>query len=447
MTVSSLGWWGIVRLGMVQSAIGATAVLMTVIFNRVMVVEMALPASLPAALVAWHYGLQLSRPRWGHGSDRGQNRTKWIICGICMLALGAVLAANATILLPTHILVGLSLGIIAYAMIGAGIAASGTSLLALLATSVTPARRPAAAAIAWSMMILGIVLTAAIGGKLLDPYSPQRLVLVASGIALIAVVVTLLAIRGVEASHAAATPTAAVKAAPDSSFLAALRQLWHEKLARDFTIFVFVSMLAYSTQELILEPYAGLVFGYSLGRSTQLAGFQHGGVLLGMILIGALGSLLRSEKTNLMGFGVRVGCAASALALAGLAAAGFMPELWPLAPTVFVLGLANGIFAVSALGLMMSFAGAGRPAREGVRMGVWGAAQAAAFGIGGCVGASALDLMRHLLSHLPSAFASVFALQAACFLAAAVIALRLGRAPGHDKSNLPNRSLSLGRTA
>jgi BCD family chlorophyll transporter-like MFS transporter len=79
-------------------------------------------------------------------------------------------------------------------------------------------------------------------------------------------------------------------------------------------------------------------------------------------------------------------------------------------------------------------------------MGVWGAAQAAAFGIGGCAGASALDLMRHLLSHTPSAFACVFALQALCFLTAATIALRLGR-DDRDQAAHPNGSLSFRRTA
>ncbi|HCB76321.1 MAG TPA: MFS transporter, partial [Sphingomonas bacterium] len=57
-----LGWPGIVRLGLVQSAIGALAVLATSLLNRVMVVEYALPAALPAGLVAWHYAVQLSRP-------------------------------------------------------------------------------------------------------------------------------------------------------------------------------------------------------------------------------------------------------------------------------------------------------------------------------------------------------------------------------------------------
>jgi len=47
---------------------------------------------------------------------------------------------------------------------------------------------------------------------------------------------------------------------------------------------------AYSAQELILEPFAGLLFGYTLGQSTSLASLQHGGVLIGMITVGVAGS-------------------------------------------------------------------------------------------------------------------------------------------------------------
>jgi BCD family chlorophyll transporter-like MFS transporter len=100
----------------------------------------------------------------------------------------------------------------------------------------------------------------------------------------------------------------------------------------------------------------------------------------------------------------------------------------PLAPIVFGLGFANGIFAVSAIGLMMSFASSGRGSREGVRMGVWGAAQAVAFAIGGFSGAAGLDLMRSLVSSTPAAFAIVFAVEGAIFIGAALFAMRLGRA-------------------
>ena len=81
MTEKSLGWLGIARLGLVQTALGSIVVLTTSTLNRVMMVELALPAVLPAALVAWHYAVQLSRPRWGHGSDGGARRTPWIVGG------------------------------------------------------------------------------------------------------------------------------------------------------------------------------------------------------------------------------------------------------------------------------------------------------------------------------------------------------------------------------
>lgn len=438
MTRPSLGWLGIVRLGLVQMAIGAIAVLTTSTLNRVMVVEMALPASLPAALVAWHYVLQLSRPHWGHGSDGGHARTPWVIGGMGILALGAILAADATIAMADRPAIGIALATVSFAMIGAGVAASGTSLLALLATRVTESRRPAAAATAWIMMIAGIVVTAGVAGHLLDPFSPQRLALVASGVAGTAFLVAVLAVRGVEARLASLETETAVARRP-APFLATLRQLWRERLARDFTIFVFVSMLAYSAQELILEPYAGLVFGYTLGQSTELAGFQHGGVLVGMVVVGLSSLVVRGDKTVQMKRCTMVGCVASAAALIGLASAGYTAPHWPLPPMVFALGLANGVFAVSALGLMMSFAGASRNSAEGVRVGVWGAAQAAAFGIGGFAGATGLDLMRHLMASAPSAFAIVFVVEAACFLAAATIAFRLGQRPEAERPPILTR--------
>ena len=76
---TGLGWLGIIRLGLVQTALGSIVVLTTATINRVMVVELALPAVLPGLLVGLHYGVQLSRPRFGHGSDLGGRRTPWII--------------------------------------------------------------------------------------------------------------------------------------------------------------------------------------------------------------------------------------------------------------------------------------------------------------------------------------------------------------------------------
>ena len=83
-----LGWFGILRLGFVQACLGACVVLATSTINRVMVVELALPAIIPGALVGLHYAIQALRPRWGYGSDAGGRLTPWIVGGMALLATG-----------------------------------------------------------------------------------------------------------------------------------------------------------------------------------------------------------------------------------------------------------------------------------------------------------------------------------------------------------------------
>ena len=417
-----LGWFGIVRLGLVQSAIGAIVMLATSLLNRVMVVEYGLPAALPAGLVAWHYAVQLSRPAWGHGSDRGRRRTPWIVGGMALLALGAILATASLGLLATRAPSGYLLAIFAFSMIGAGVGAAGTSLLALLATRVATERRPAAASITWIMMIAGIVITAGVAGRLVDPFSLHRLMLVAGGVALSALIVAWIAIVGIEGRGVITRH--APDELPQMAFGEALRTMLADDEARRFTVFVFLSMLAYSMQDLILEPFAGLLFAFTPGQSTQLTSVQHGGVLAGMILVGAMGSGFGRRTPQGMRKWIVAGCGGSALALAGLALAARAGPGWPLTANIAALGFANGVFAVAAIGAMMNLAGAGGGGREGVRMGVWGAAQAVAFGLGGLTGAVGVDAARALTRSTPFAFTLVFGIEAMLFLVAASLALR-----------------------
>ena len=160
--------------------------------------------------------------------------------------------------------------------------------LRLLVECVPEERRAAAAMATWMMMIAGIVVTAVTAGHFLDPYLPSRLVLVTGCVAATAFVVSLLAVFGVERDRSEAVQERAAAAKP--SFRDSLRQTWGDNEARRFTVFVFVSMIAYSAQDLILEPFAGAVFGFTPGESTKLAGLQHAGLFAGMALAGLLGS-------------------------------------------------------------------------------------------------------------------------------------------------------------
>lgn len=415
-----LSWFQIVRLGLVQMCLGAIVVLTTSTLNRLMVVELALPAILPGLLVALHYSIQLSRPSWGHKSDTGGKRTRWIIGGMAILALGGFLAALGVPLLAANYALGLTTSIIAYALIGVGVGASGTSLLALLATATAPHRRAAAATITWLMMIFGIAFTATLVGNLLDPYSPALLLKLVGAVCLIATALTAMAVWGIEARVQA-------EREPDPTpFRETLAEVWAEDRARRFTIFVFLSMTAYFMQELILEPYAGLVFGLTPGQTTSLSGAQNGGVFMGMLLVGIAATGLKIGSLRQW---VIAGCLGSALTLGVISFIGTAPMVPLLQPAVITLGFFNGMFAVAAIGSMMSLAGEGRSRREGTRMGLWGAAQAIAAGFGGLTGAALVDLARVYTTDA-TAFGAVFILEAALFVFAAYLALKvMDRAP------------------
>jgi len=351
-------------------ALGAIVVLTTSTLNRLMIVEMELLSILPGFLVALHYGIQITRPRWGFLSDMGGNRTKWIIGGMAALGLGGMAATVGTILIGEQFALGLTVSIFAYALIGLGVGASGTSLLALLATTTEPRRRAAAVAI-WGV--------------------ERRVV--------------------AEASNEPPVP-----------FLKGLEEIWREREARHFTIFVFLSMVAYFMQELILEPYAGLVFAFTPGESTSLSGAQNGGVFFGMLTVGIAATGL---KLGSLRFWVVFGCLSSAVALSLIAALGQIGIGAPLSAAVMFLGFSNGIFAVAAIGSMMQLASKGRTGREGTRMGLWGAAQAIAAGFGGLFGAAAVDSARYILPSDGTAFGLVFCFEAILFLIAAAVALKV----------------------
>lgn len=217
-TRADFGWGSVARMGLVQACLGSIVVLTTSTLNRVMVVELALPALLPGVLVALHYLVQVSRPRMGHGSDVGGRRTPWILGGMVTLAAGGVLATLATMWMATQALAGTALAVLAFALIGLGVSASGTSLLVLLAKRVPQARRGPAATLVWVMMIVGFAVTAGTAGKLLDPYTPMRLLAVTSSVCAIAVCVTALALWGLEGpAHAIAADEASAEPAKPAS--------------------------------------------------------------------------------------------------------------------------------------------------------------------------------------------------------------------------------------
>lgn len=413
------GWGLLLRLCLVNAAIGGLAALPVNLFNRLMTVELALPALLPGLLVALHYAVQLTRPAWGHRSDQRGGRTPFILGGMACVGAGVIGAAWSVGVAETSVPWALVIWIVAYAAIGLGIGAAGTSFLALLA-SVSGQRKAAAATLAWLLLIAGAIAASVGTGIALDPYTPERLVTVVAVVVGIAMLLCLLATWGVE--RRAEAPPQPENATP---LFRALRQTWDDPIARRFTGFVFLSILAFYLSELIFEPFAGHVHGLAPDESTKLSGGKDGAALLGMIGAGLLSQLGRGS----LRFWAVTGCVLSALGLLGLGLG------LPLVPSTVMLGLGNGLFVVGAIGSMMQLAAAHAHA-TGTRMGVFGAAQAIAAGLAGLVATGLLDLARLVLTDA-AAYGTVFAIEAALFLIAGLAAARVMQ----DAAPEPNATL------
>ena len=412
-------WFSIFRLGIVQLCIGSIVVLPLSTFNRLMVVELALPALLPGFLIALHYGVQITRPSWGYISDQEKDRTKWIKRGMIILGLGGIIAAFSITIFTFSFAVGILTSILAYSLIGLGVGASGTPLLAMLAAHTRSNQKAAAASITFLMMIFGLAFTAIIVGGLLDPYSNEKLIAIVTSIAILANIFTYISIFGIEKKLSTKYQTGYKKeTGTEIGLIFGIKQIWNEPEARLFTFFVFLSMTAFFMQEVILEPFAGKIFKLTPGESTALSGMKDGGSILGIIFVILCISTFKlgSEK-----FWLITGCLVSAASLFLISILGVnLADQALLKIAVLTLGIANGVFTAGILGTMMKLASEGSTAdREGTRMGLWGASQAYAAGIAALISTSLVDTFSSFINQPAISYGMVFSIQGMLFILSA----------------------------
>ena len=425
-----MNWFSIFRLGLVQLCIGSSIVIPLSTLNRLMKVELALPATIAGFLIALHYAVQLTRVNWGHFSDKSRNRSQWIVLGMLILGIGGILASASIPLIESRFSYGIMLALLSYSLIGFGVGAAGTPLLALLATYSSKSQKGFAASITFLMMILGLAITGITVGIILDPYSHQKLIKITSSLAILTNIISFLSLRNLERSlqnSSAALTQNTINS--DVPILEGIKKVWMERDARLFTIFIFISMGAFSMQDPILEPFAGEVFGFTVGESTKLDGFHKIGTLLGIISIvlclskfkigfGSL-SIVKNERLGSEKLWLITGCLFSALSLfiISLLALTFA-ESSALNSVVFFFGISNGIFTAGVLGTMLHLASRGSgDNKEGTRMGIWGAAQAYATMIAVFFSTVLVDILGLIMTSIPSVYGIVF-LTAACFFIA-----------------------------
>ncbi len=387
----------LLRLSLFQISVGMATVMLAGTLNRVMIVELGVPASLVAIMIAIPVLIAPLRTFFGFKSDTYKSVIGWR--RIPYMWFGSIFQFGGLAIMPFSIIVlsgdqtvgpswaGEVLVAISFLFTGLGIHMTQTVGLALAADRATPETRPRVVALLYFMFLFGMGISALIIGALLADFSKLRLIQVVQGAAVMTLVLNLVAVWRQEFIQ----KSVEVKDKEQKdSFLLTWKKFIEEKRISSLIWVVFLGTMAFAMQDVLLEPYGGQILGLSVSATTLLTGLWAFGSLLGLAIAARKATRVKSPISNTM--------KALLVGIVGFSAIIFsspmqIPLLYFIGTTL--IGFGTGLFSVSLLTLAMSFSSDDRVGR-GLILGSWGAAQALGAGLGIAIGGILRDIINQL---------------------------------------------------
>ncbi|MEL7311026.1 MAG: BCD family MFS transporter [Pseudomonadota bacterium] len=382
----------LLRLSLFQISVGMAVVLLNGTLNRVMIVELGIPAALVALMVALPLLAAPFRALIGFTSDNlvshiGWRRVPFIWFGTLMQFGGFAFMPFALFIMSGDttgpIWIGHAAAAAAFLLVGAGLHTTQTAGLAL-ATDVAPkAARPRVVALLFVMLLLGMLISALAFGQLLQDFSQVLLIRVIQGAAMVTVVLNVIALWKQESINPERT-----KPKPEKPrFLEAWRKLRSDRRSGRLLVALGVGTAGFTMQDILLEPYGAEILGMGVAATTQLTATLSGGMLLAFFA-SARWLSTGTDPHRLAAFGALIG----ALAFMIVAIVAGVRLLWLFQFGVFFIGVAAGLFSV---GMLVGAMDLSRVAGTGLALGAWGAVQATATGVGVAVGGALRDFLAH----------------------------------------------------
>jgi len=386
----------LLRLGLFQVTVGMVLTLLAGTLNRVMIVELGVGAGIVALMLALPMLFAPFRALVGFRSDNhrsalGWKRVPYLWYGTMLQFSGLAIMPFALLLLgevgvrPGAAVGGTVGGALAFLLVGAGAHTVQTAGLALATDVAKPEQRPRVVALLYLLLLAGMLVSAVVFSLLLRDYSPQRLVEVVQGAAVVTVVLNIAALWKQEARNQE-------RAASPAEVPARFREAWRDFMSggRSGRLLAAVGLGAagFSMQDVLLEPYGGQVMGMGVGATSLLTGLTAAGAIAAFAL--SARNLSRGgDASRLAGMGALVGVFAFA---AVILAAPFRSPLLLSVGTVGI-GFGGGLFTVGTLTAAMDLLA---HHQSGLVVGAWGAVHATCAGIAIALGGILRDGVVHL---------------------------------------------------
>jgi BCD family chlorophyll transporter-like MFS transporter len=265
----------LMRLSMFQWSIGMAAVLLTGTLNRVMIVELGVPTSLVALMVAIPVLAAPFRALIGHRSDTyksalGVRRVPYIWLGTILQFGGLAIMPFALLLLQSQTTgpewAGPAGALLAFLLTGLGMHMAQTAGLALATDLSAEENRPRVVALMYVMLLVGMLIASIVFAILLRNYSPLILIKVVQGAAVVTVVLNVICLWKQEPRN----PVATRHNRQTPRFSEAFAAYRKEKGTLRLLVAVALGSAAFSMQDVLLEPYGGEVLKLSVSQTTLL---------------------------------------------------------------------------------------------------------------------------------------------------------------------------------
>ena len=388
----------LLRLSLFQVSVGMALVLLIGTLNRVMIVELGVPASLVAVMISLPLIYAPFRAVIGfrsdtHASALGWRRVPFIWRGTLVQFGGLAIMPFALLVLSSGgqanqiavpVWVGQLGAGVAFLLVGAGLHTVQTVGLAL-ATDLAPVEsQPKVVGLMYVMLLLGMVVSTLIFGAVLVDFTAGRLIQVVQGAALATVVLNTVALWKQETRNRSRAAAAAARPR-EQTFREAWATFTHGGSAVRRLVAVGLGTMAFSMEDVLLEPYGGQVLNLSVGATTKLTATLAIGGLMGF----ALASKVLSRGADPF----RMACCG---ALVGMPAFMMVIAAAPMdSPLLFgfgtlLIGFGGGLFGHGTLTATMNLA---PPNQAGLALGAWGAVQASAAGTAVALGGIIRDVV------------------------------------------------------
>ena len=383
----------ILRLSLFQVSVGMALVLITGTLNRVMIVELGVPAWFVALMVALPVVFAPLRALIGYRSDIHVSAFGWR--RVPFIWVGTLLQWGGLAILPFALLVLSGDGVgpviygqlgagLAFLLIGAGLHTTQTAGLALASDLARPETRPRVVALLFVMLLVGMFVSAIIFGWLLHDFGPLKLIRVIQSAAVLTFVLNVIAMwkqepRGMKREH---------REPAQAHFRTALGELRQDPRSRRLLLAVALGTIGFTMQDILLEPFGGQILGMTVGQTTGLTALLAGGMLVAFA-VSARRLAAGMDPSRLAAYGALVGIVA--FATIGFVSAVKFKTLFAFG--VVLIGVGGGLFAMGTLTAAMAIA---KEHNRGLALGAWGAVQATATGLAIAAGGAIRDLVSGL---------------------------------------------------